>query len=413
MRATFTMAFFIILSLTAFSAVINIPNDFTTIQEAVDYASDGDTILVGPGTYFENIEVLNKQLILQSQAGPERTILDGRQLGSVVTIRNEDSLETVLDGFTITNGIGTVNPGYTWRIGGGVCCALESFSTIQNNIITGNSARLGGGISSAWSIEISDNIIAENSASGDGAGIFTMNAGYTIIVGNEITDNTAAGSGGGIDLFQGSFGLIADNIISNNRSTQDGGGGIFISDGCAATLVNNLITENQVDRRGGGLYLLSNAHAQIFNNTITGNSANNGGAIACRLNSSIEVANSIFWNNEAHGEGGCIYLAAVSGPSLCIISYTDVMNGRDDIFLSENSALDWGPGMIDEDPLFGPNHALTRRSPCINRGIETNAPAADIDGDPRPFMGIVDLGFDEYTGIHGLETTCFELSIDN
>ncbi|MHC4945057.1 MAG: choice-of-anchor Q domain-containing protein [Planctomycetota bacterium] len=78
--------------------------------------------------------------------------------------------------------------------------------------------------------------------------------------------------------------------------------------------------------------------------------------------------------------------------------------------------LDWGSGMIDADPLFvdplNNDFHLTSLSPCINRGTNEGAASHDIDGDPRLYMGTVDMGSDEYTGIHPLEADAFSISED-
>ncbi|MCX6376295.1 MAG: chitobiase/beta-hexosaminidase C-terminal domain-containing protein [Armatimonadetes bacterium] len=91
------------------------------------------------------------------------TILDGQQGGSVVTSPSGATASTVIDGFTIRNGIGTLVS--TYRYGGGVYCSSSSSPTIMNNTITGNS---GGGIycDGYSSATISNNTITGNSGGG-------------------------------------------------------------------------------------------------------------------------------------------------------------------------------------------------------------------------------------------------------
>ena len=62
--------------------------DFDSIQDAIDNADVGLTILVCPGTYFENIDFLGKAIAVRSVIGPEKTIIDGSQSGRVVTFKS-------------------------------------------------------------------------------------------------------------------------------------------------------------------------------------------------------------------------------------------------------------------------------------------------------------------------------------
>jgi len=67
---------YILLLSFSFTATLLVPDDFATIQEAIDYSIDGDTILVSAGTYYENIQI-NKYLYFISNDGPESTFIDG------------------------------------------------------------------------------------------------------------------------------------------------------------------------------------------------------------------------------------------------------------------------------------------------------------------------------------------------
>jgi hypothetical protein len=85
----------LILMLTAgrlYAETYNVPGDITTIQMAINLLSEGDTILVAPGTYVENIIFNNVDLILTStdpedSAVVEQTIIDGGNAGTVVTFQ--------------------------------------------------------------------------------------------------------------------------------------------------------------------------------------------------------------------------------------------------------------------------------------------------------------------------------------
>ena len=96
-----------------------------------------------------------------SAMGPKATVIDGNQAGSVVTCQSGEASNSILDGFTITNGTGT----YSWGayFGGGINCNYYSSPTITNNTIFGNTAGYGGAMCSFLSSPtITNNIIPMN-----------------------------------------------------------------------------------------------------------------------------------------------------------------------------------------------------------------------------------------------------------
>ena len=121
--------------------VLIVPEDYSTIQAAIDTTAEGDTVLVREGTYVENIVLpTDRSITVRSTHGPESTIIDGDGNGPVVTFPASVLTGVVLDGFTITNGDNT-----NTSSGGGEIDILQSSPTITNCIISGNSSMAGGG----------------------------------------------------------------------------------------------------------------------------------------------------------------------------------------------------------------------------------------------------------------------------
>jgi hypothetical protein len=130
--------------------------NFTTIQDAIDHAWNGDTVLVWPGTYFENIDFKGKSITLGSltlTTGDTdykySTIIDGNQTSSCIVI-NHNEANAVINGFTLQHGIGAhITPDFTDFRGGGLC-VYDSHASVYNCVIKDNRAKtFGGGISCA------------------------------------------------------------------------------------------------------------------------------------------------------------------------------------------------------------------------------------------------------------------------
>ena len=105
-----TLAFSLLFQ-SVHAEIINVPDDFETIQGAIDETEDGDTVLVQPGRYVENIDFDGHNIVVGSlfiTTGDtdyvERTIIDGNNANTVVQIASGEGETTVLSGLTITGG---------------------------------------------------------------------------------------------------------------------------------------------------------------------------------------------------------------------------------------------------------------------------------------------------------------------
>ena len=150
--------------------------DYTSIQEGIDNSVNGDTVLVYPGTYFENINYNGKNITVASlyintlvDSFIQKTIIDGNHNGSVVTFESGEDTTAVLCGFTIQNGSGTEDA--TYFIGGGIYCTGSS-PYLKSCTITNNKCDYGGGILLDDSeLYLTDIFIFDNVAYYQGGGI--------------------------------------------------------------------------------------------------------------------------------------------------------------------------------------------------------------------------------------------------
>jgi len=123
--------------------------NFTTIQEGINASADSDTVLVYPGTYYENLDMTGKNITLTSlemtTGDPQyiaSTIIDGQRQESCIILQNIN-IDVTIRGFTIQNGYGTFSGAYD---GGGIYAIYIENGTImnchlRNNLATYHSAK--------------------------------------------------------------------------------------------------------------------------------------------------------------------------------------------------------------------------------------------------------------------------------
>ena len=364
---------------------------FKTIQEGIYIAKDGDIVTVAEGDYKEDIYFMGKNITVTGTnpldpASVEGTKILGDQIGPVVNFDGSENPACVLSGFTISNG--------KMERGGGIA-GEHTHATIENNVISGNSADHGGGIADCSGL-IQNNTIVGNHAVYHGGGLVGCGG---LILNNRIADNTADTNGGGLGFCNGT---IRNNTIHGNVASLIGG--LMY---CSGTIENNLIADND----GGGL---GNCDGLIRNNRIVGNTSWFAGAF--------ELCNGTIVNNTIvanHGsEAGAIHSSAAVIRNCIIWGNTDpqIVNSSLPTYSCLSNWTGGGEGNISLDPRFidpsGPDddintfedndYHLAPPSPCIDAGLNENWmwTGIDSDGNPRIFYGktskTVDMGAYEY-----------------
>lgn len=231
-------------AVNAQALTITVPDDYPTIQEAINHAGFGDTIYVKAGTYYEHV-VVNRSLAL---VGEDRRsiIIDGNRSGVVVSV---GAWNVTINGFTIRNG-GDRYSGIsllsseTKIINNNITnnwCGIEYDNTRQNIILSNSITNNMNGISGQWLSEssISGNIIADNlvgiglSDSGRNTidyndirnhwdyGILIQNSYQNVIVGNNILLNNQGNYSSAIIIGQSSYNKFYHNNIINRGKQVD------------------------------------------------------------------------------------------------------------------------------------------------------------------------------------------------
>lgn len=358
-----------LLSLAAFprvvpATIIIVPADQPSIQQGINAASAGDTVLVEDGIYLENVKIFSKKLHLASRylldGNPQHilhTIIDGSSptstdSGSCVIV--SDVTGGVVEGFTLTRGTGTKwfdpSDGRQYREGGGVLTD-GGVVTIRHNLIVNNAATI-------------------NDATSSGGGGIRSGFGDATIESNVIAYNKGL-YGAGLVFFHQS-GTIRNNVVWKNSGGQAfGGGGLWIWTCTDPVVINNTVVENSAILNGGGLSL-NNVNATFLNNIVRSNTS--------------PISPQIRMTGTAAGS---------------TVEYSDIQGGFA------------GTGNLDRLPIWADsNFILSATSPCVDSGdaLLPDRDIADI-GDPSlakfPSRGLRRNDMGAYGGPHAVEFPLF------
>jgi parallel beta-helix repeat protein len=345
----------------------------TNIQDAIDVASVGGTVLVTNGTYatdgravysggVTNRVAVDKPLTLQSVNGPQVTVIDGAGLYRCVYLASRASVY----GFTLTNGYADY--------GGGVFC--ESIAGVVSNcVLIGNSAAIGGGASGSGydgACRLNNCTLSGNSADESGGGASYCELNNCTLTGNSaqygggadsstlnnctVSGNSAGESGGGANSS-----ILNNCTVSGNSAGEDGGGAD------SSTLNNCVLTSNSASYGGG------TANGTLGNCTISDNSATYGGGAGGVQSSTLN--NCIVYFNSA--------LQHTNYDSDCVLNYCCTTPIPSD-----------GVGNISADPHLRDSAHVSSDSPCVAAGSAAFANGVDIDG--QVWANPPSIGCDEF-----------------
>ncbi len=379
---------------------------FDAIQEAIDAAASGDTVVIMRGTYTgqgnRDLDFKGKAITVRGEDpnDPNLVIIDCE--GTTESphrgfeFHRYETPMSVLAGLTITGGY--------HELGGGMYCGEYARPTVTNCTFRENSASLGGGLYNESSPTLTNCTFSDNSADA-GGGIY--NNGEEPECKPVISDcmfyaNTVTHNGGGMyNLGRYAEPLITRCEFIRNSVSEGGGGAIRNNMSGSPTLTNCIFAENSGARFGGAIRNSNNGNTKLTNCTFSANSAGSGSALACNPDDGgsqspcvFIVTNCIFWDG-----GDEIF---IDDKSIVNVTYSNVQGG--------SGRGQWpGKGNIDADPHFadtenGDYHLTSKTgrwdaksqswildkvtSPCIDAG-DTSTP---INLEPSPNGGVVNIG---------------------
>jgi hypothetical protein len=289
------------------------PSEAThSIEDAIQAASSGDSILIEGATYSLSSLHIDKGVALmgawnsgftERDVDSTRTVLTLAGTGNVLISSGANA--STIDGFVVENGAGTFGGHDSGQWGGGVK-VWESTATIRNCEIRNCDASGGGGIYAFNSVlSVEDSHIHSNTAT-FGGGLYLYDSGgsatNTAIVGNDVTRLSGLTEGGGVYMEACTTVVFTNNTIDGNIGATNGGGMVARSS-AGVTIDGGSVSGNSASSNGAGLCMFA-SETDVSKTVFDGNIGLLGGAVAATNSSNVSFRDCVFsWNHSAIGGG--------------------------------------------------------------------------------------------------------------
>jgi hypothetical protein len=315
------MAIMLLSARAAAQPVLHVPADHATIQDAVNAAPPGGTIIVADGVYSglgnRNINFAGKAITLRSESGAEACTIDvSGALSSpyrAFHFNNGETAASVVEGFTIRNGV--------MSRGGAVLCEGGSSPTFRQCVFRSNTA---------WTAAESEG----------GGAVYIVGGSPTFIecefVQNHVQVNGQHCGGGGVYCTQGSHPSFTEctfsgNVVAGLVLAGRGGGGVYMTENSNAQFSDcSFLSNNALGGQAGGLFMVNGCGAAMENCEFRDNLATSAGGLSVGLNCQVALESCRFEENFVTVNGGAFRLTASLECSFvdCTFLGNVAVNGR-------------------------------------------------------------------------------------
>jgi hypothetical protein len=293
--------------------------DAPTLAAAVDSAVTGDTLLVGPGTYFDHGVVTDKGLLVRGTSGAAATVLDGGLSGRILTLIGHRAV--TLEGLTFLRG--WAGGGETNSTGGAVA-AYGTALVVRDCVFRSNQCTSTGGAvfmsfleapaapdppapPASPSLLVTGCLFEDNRSGDDGGAVFSEDVA-AVFQGTTFRKNRGV-AGGAVSLGDGAHGVVGCTFEENAAVN---GGGFHVAGEALVTVEGTLFSGNRAENFGGGMRVVSAYEAAVSRSWFLDNTATRGGGLHSLLTPL--VADHVLWyGGTAVERGGGVFLDRADG----------------------------------------------------------------------------------------------------
>lgn len=330
----------LVFPVTACAVTIRVPLEQPTIQQGIDAASGGDTVLVAPDWYSgplnRNLDFGGENITLESEDGAALTTIDCESAGRAFLFHSGEDTTAVVRGFTIAHALADTGGGAYCLNGSSPKFEACNFSYCRalsrgGALCCNDSAPVMRGCYVWWSE--ADDVVRQYSY---GGGISCVNGSAPLIADTEFKGNFARTSGGGLHSAQSSPVLYRCDFIENTLGEYGQGAGAKLQQSNGSSFTECTFSGNgELTCVGGGLHVTGSI-VDVTDCDFSGNVSLVSGGIHLAVNSYGAISGCTFINNlgDATGAGA---IQCVQGSNALISNCTFVMNDYSDVWCDGTS----------------------------------------------------------------------------